>query len=328
MNKLGIFVGENNWTFFNEIYEDLSRHYATDVFKPRIYNVPLLRGRLNGWAFRRGIQSILNKTDVCFFEWAGDLLVQACRLPRKAKIVARLHSFELYNWAPLINWRAVDKIILLSRAMERNFVELYPEHHHKIEIIHNGRSLTKFQPPENRKFDFTVGMLGHIAPIKRVYEAVLAIHGLVQAGHPVRLRIAGKPADDYRYFIALQRLVRELHLENRVFFDGFMKDSASWLQTIDVFISNSYWEGQQVALLEAMATGCYCLSHFWSGADEMLPPGNLYVTDADLQNKLVDYAMLPEVEKTTAQRQLRDIACEKFDIELTKSQIRQLIDRL
>lgn len=328
MTRLGIFVGENNWTFFNEIYDDLSRHYSTEVFKPRTYRVPVLHGRLNRWVYQRDVRSLLKNTDVCFFEWAGDLLVQASRLPGKAKIVARLHSFELYHWAPMINWFAVDKVILLSQAMKRNFVELYPEHHHKIEIIHNGRSLTDFQPPENRKFDFTVGMLGHIAPIKRVYEAVLAIHGLVQAGHPVRLRIAGRPADDYRYFMALKRVVKELNLEARVFFDGFMTDTATWLQTIDVFISNSYWEGQQVALLEAMASGCYCLSHFWSGADEMLPPGNLYVTDADLQKKLIEYAMLPDAEKAASQSQLRTMACEKFDIEQTKNQIRQLIDRL
>jgi glycosyltransferase involved in cell wall biosynthesis len=83
-----------------------------------------------------------------------------------------------------------------------------------------------------------------------------------------------------------------------------------------------------VALLEAMASGCYCLSHFWSGADEMLPPENLYVTDADLQKKLIEYAQLTDAEKAASQTLLRDIACEKFDIEQTKTRIRQVIDQL
>ena len=328
MTKLGIFVGEENWTFFNEIHDDLSRNYSTAVFKPKTYRVPLLHGRLNRWTFQRSIRSLLNNTDVCFFEWAGELLVEAGRLPKKARIVTRLHSFELYRWAPMINWFAVDKIVLLSRAMKRNFLELYPEHEHKIEIIHNGRSLKEFQPPMNRKFEFTIGMLGHIAPIKRVYEAVLMLHGLVQSGFPARLRIAGLPADDYRYFMALKRVVKDLNLDNHVFFDGFITDTASWLKTIDIFISNSYWEGQQVALLEAMASGCYCLSHFWSGADEMLPSGNLYVTDADLQRKLVEYAMRSDADKAASQTLLRDLACAKFDIEETKTRLRQVIDEL
>ena len=326
MKNLGIFVGEDNWTFFNEIYEDLSKHYSTNVFKPKTYRVPVLQGRLNRWAFLRGIRSILKNSDVCFFEWAGELLVEASRLPKKAKIVARLHSFELYYWASMINWGVVDKIILLSEAMKRNFSELYPDHRHKIEIVHNGRSLKKFQPSKDNTFTFTIGMLGHISPIKRVYEAVLAIYGLVQGGYPARLRIAGRPADDYRYFIALQRIVQELHLENHVFFDGFITETSSWLRTIDIFISNSYWEGQQVALLEAMASGCYCLSHFWSGADEMLPPENLYVTDGDLQKKLIDYAMRSDTERAASQSLLRGMASEKFDIEMTKSRIRQIID--
>jgi glycosyltransferase involved in cell wall biosynthesis len=328
MRKLGIFVGENNWTFFNEIFEDLSTHYTTTVFKPRIYNVPLLRGRLNGWAYRRGIQSILNSTDVCFFEWASDLLAVASHSQKKSKIVTRLHSFELYEWGPKINWDYVDKIIVLSEAMKRNFVELYQDQIRKIEIIHNGQSLTRFQSAETKRFTFTIGILGHIAPIKRVYEAILMIYDLVRDGYPALLRIGGNPADDYRYYVAVQNLVRRLDLQNHVIFDGFIEDTPGWLQTIDIYISNSYWEGQQVALLEAMASGCYCLAHFWSGAEEMLPVENLFVTNDELRIKIGAYSMKTDLERINLRNLLRTLAVERFDIEQTRVQIRRLVDTL
>ena len=55
MTKLGIFVGEENWTFFNEIFNDLSNHFNVEVFKKKTYNIPLLQGRLNSLIYREGM---------------------------------------------------------------------------------------------------------------------------------------------------------------------------------------------------------------------------------------------------------------------------------
>ena len=93
MKKLGIFVGEKgNWSFFQDIYEDLCAHYRTEIFKEKVYNVPLLYGRLNRWAFREEMRSILRRNDLCFFEWASELLVPASHMPKYCPIVTRLHS--------------------------------------------------------------------------------------------------------------------------------------------------------------------------------------------------------------------------------------------
>ena len=39
---LGIFVGEDKWMFFNEIYSDLAEHYECDVFQQKTYLTPFL----------------------------------------------------------------------------------------------------------------------------------------------------------------------------------------------------------------------------------------------------------------------------------------------
>ena len=90
------------------------------------------------------------------------------------------------------------------------------------------------------------------------------------------------------------------------------------VQNKNIFISNRYWEGQQVALLEAMASGCYSLSHIWAGAEEMLPVDNLYITNGELQTKIIEYCDKSEDEKRKCQARLRDLACDKFDIEQTR----------
>ena len=330
MKKIGIFVGEEMWTFFREIYSDLNARYQIEVYREKIYNTPLLYGRLNRWAFNSQMRSMLRRNDVCFFEWASNLLMHASKMPKQCAVVTRLHSFELYEWAPQINWNAVDKIILISHAMQRQFAALYPEQAHKTVVVYNGRSLNAFYPPAKKTFNFQLGMLCHLKPIKRIYETILMLYELRQKGYRATLSIAGEAssARDLRYKAALTRLVKELNLSNAVNFNGYVNNVSGWLQNIDIFISNSFWEGQQVALLEAMASGCYCLSHFWAGAEEMLPPENLYITEADLQQKIITYANLSETEKAAQHAHLRNLAVKNFDIERTKAGIRQVIEQV
>jgi glycosyltransferase involved in cell wall biosynthesis len=328
VTRLGIFVGENNWTFFNEIYEDLSNKYATEVFKRETYNVPLLYGRLNRWAFSRNIRLLLKNNDICFFEWAGELLSFASHLPKTCKIVTRLHSFELYEWAPKINWDNVDKVILVSKAMQQMFADLYPQHSSKTEVIYNGRPLDLFYPSEQRNQSLKIGMLGHISPIKRVYEAILMFNSIIRQGYDFHFHIAGDPADDYRYSVAIHRLVEMLKLQEYVVFDGHQHDASAWLRNIDIFISNSYWEGQQVALLEAMASGCFCISHIWAGADEMLPQNHLFTTEDELALKVIEYFKMSEENRIRDRTIMRNLALEKFNIELTKKKIQQVIEEL
>jgi glycosyltransferase involved in cell wall biosynthesis len=328
MTRLGILVGEDNWTFFKEIFADLSAHYVTDVYRRKAYAFPVLQGRMNRWLYRQGVGKMLRRNDVCFFEWAGELLVSASHLPKQSAIITRLHSFELYDWAPRINWNHVDKVILVSEAMRRHFVKLYPEHSAKTVVTYNGRPLEKFTCVQRPPFAFNLGMLCSINPIKRVYEVILMLFDLRQQGYDARLHIAGTPSGDPRYGVAIHQLVERLGLQNCVIFDGYVVDTPTWFEKVDIFISNSFWEGQQVALIEAMAAGCYCLSHAWNGAEEMLPSENLFITNAELGRKILAYSRWCNDERRRCQAQLRALASEKFDIGRTTTEIRQVVQQV
>lgn len=326
MVNLGVFVGEDNWTFFRDIHTELGERFDTHVFKRRHIALRAFSGRVNHWLFSRDVRRFLNRSDVCFFEWAGDLLAYASLLPRRSRVITRLHSFELFEWAPRINWQNVDRIIVLSEAMRAMFSGMYPAHAQKLVVIHNGCALDRFVVPADKKFTFTLGMLNTITPIKRIYEVVLMLHALVRQGYPATLRIAGNPDNDRRYAEAITRIVGKLNLQDRVFFDGFVSDTPAWLQAIDVFISNSYWEGQQTAMIEALATGCYCLAHDWNGADEMLPPDHIYLTENELMEKIISYSKLSEGERRAMMVRMRLCAEENFDIKSTKHGIVRLIE--
>jgi glycosyltransferase involved in cell wall biosynthesis len=174
-------------------------------------------------------------------------------------------------------------------------------------------------------------MLGNLTPIKRIYEMILTLHELRQRGHVLHLHLAGEPregATDQRYYASMRRAVEKLGLERQVIFHGHVDDPATWLQRVDIYVSNSYWEGQQNALIEAMATGCYCLSHFWDGAEEILLPEYLCRTDLDLQEKIIAYCRMPQAAREAHKRCLRQLAAEKFDLESAKVHMREVIEEV
>lgn len=330
MTKLGIFVGENgHWGFFREIFADFQQRYQTALFQPKHYAIPLLYGRLNRWAYDGQMRALLKQNDLCFFEWASELLKPAAAMEKRAPIVTRLHSYEVHVWAPQIHWANVDHIVFVSNYIRRKFLEQFPMQADKTSVIYNGVDLNRFQPGANVDFDFTIGMLCNFHPVKRIYEAVITIAKLKQAGYNPHLHIAGgKWPGGYfdGYYVAIERLIEKLALADNVTLVGPVKATEAWLQTIDVFLSNSYWEGQSVALLEAMASGCYCLSHFWDGVEDVLPADCVFGLDDELHEKLIAYATLSAVEKRHRRAQMRQIATEKFDIRHTTAALNNVIE--
>ncbi len=243
--------------------------------------------------------------------------------------IVRAHRIELFSELETLDWARVDRVIFVSDAMRRRFLRRFPEHHERALVVCNGVDLQRFLPSEpDKPFAWRIGTLGSLTPRKRAYDVICALADL-PATIPWRLSIGGQPVNtDLDYWEALQTVVSRLDIGSQVIFAGLVTNPADWLKGIDVFVSASYSEGQQVALLEAMASGCYCLGHCWDGIEEILPPENIYTTDSDLRAKLLAYAALPAAAQRAAQARMRAIAEEKFDERRMVRQIVGLIEEV
>lgn len=58
---------------------------------------------------------------------------------------------------------------------------------------------------------------------------------------------------------SLQAAAKSMDIEDTVFFAGMQNSAAPYLQAMDVFLFASRYEGKSLALLEAQASGLYCL---------------------------------------------------------------------
>ena len=323
--KIGIAI-EETWDFLHEIYADLSAHHQTDLFSRREIRLPVLSGRVNRRLFRRDMRKFLQANDAVFFEWASGLLAAATRLPKTCGIVTRLHRYEMYRWADKINWDAVDTVILVSQAKYNEFAARFPEHIAKAVVIPEAVSPQRFQFVP-KKFSGDIGILCHLKPRKRVYELILAFYELSKHRDDLRLHIGGGEAAAFgEYAEALRALVEKLGLQDKITFYGHISKPETWYPKIDIYISNGYSEGLQVSPMEAMATGCYALSHHWDGADELLPPENLFFSEAELIERIERYCALSDAEHAAAREKMRALVVEKFNVDKTKVQIRRLVE--
>jgi glycosyltransferase involved in cell wall biosynthesis len=323
--KIGVAI-EETWRFFNEIYEDLSLHYQTSLFNRRVVHLPFFNERINRFVFNYDLNAFISHNDVAFFEWAGELLVSASQLKKHASIVTRLHRYEMYQWVDKINWDAVVKIILVSQAKKCEFVDRFPDQAKKIAVIPVGVNLRKFQPdPHNFRGD--IGILCDLSPRKRVYELILTFSEIVKLHEELHLHIGGGILELFKdYYYAIEYLIKKLNLQNKVTLYGNVIDPQNWFHNIDIFISNSYSEGLQVAPMEAIASGCFSLSHHWFGANELLPEEFLFFTEKELQEKILTYCNLSEADKCQKREYLRNFVKERFDIDQVKFQIRSIIE--
>jgi len=325
--RLGVAIQET-WGFFNEIYSDFQKRYEVSVFNRRTWPVPIFHSRINYSLFCYDLGKFMQNNDVVFFEWASELLVVATRLPKVSGIVTRLHRYEMYQWVDRVNWDVVDRIIVVSHAKKAEFIARFPTQADKIVVSGPSTSLEKFTPCP-KTFNGDIGILCHLTPRKRVYDLILTFSELLQQRSDLHLHIAGGKDPAFAdYYDALQSVVEDLAIQKKVTFYGNVTEPWTWYPNIDIFISNSYSEGLQVAPMEAMASGCYCLSHHWRGADELVPAENLYFTDADLRNKILAYCEASDTEKLQQKKRMREWAQHNFDINQTIRQVEDVIEQV
>ena len=287
--RLGI-VNSESWAFLRNIADSLARQYPTAVYHKQDRRFPVLQHRLSLYLFRYTFRRFLRRQDVVLVEWANDMLAEAAVTRPAPALVTRLHRYEMFKWVDQVNWPAVNYVVLDSQAMRTKLLArtaAAPERTVVISPVGIAPENMVLQP---RPWTGQIGILCDLAPRKRVYELILAFGALRREEPALRLHIGGgENAEQRAYYEALLRLVERLGLAGQVQFHGPVQDRWAWYRQMDILVSFSYSEGMQVAPLEAAVSGCYCLSHWWEGAEEAFPQEQLFFTEGEFVARVRRY---------------------------------------
>ncbi|MEJ2633992.1 MAG: glycosyltransferase family 4 protein [Calditrichia bacterium] len=186
----------------------------------------------------------------------------------------------------------------------------------KISLIYNGVACPDALPEFRTSPDpFIYIYVGSLIPRKNVDVLIQNFSELIRLtpGKPLKLRIAGDGHERAR----LERLVRELGLENSVQFMGHRKDVPQLLQQAHGFVLLSENEGFPNAALEAMARGVPVIMSRVAGAEEIIGSGDngLLVNTGGEGEVLKAMQML--LHDPELRLRIRNRAFQKVKIELT-----------
>jgi glycosyltransferase involved in cell wall biosynthesis len=213
--------------------------------------------------------------DIVHAHVARDYLLAALTTDRsESRLILTRHVLFPLRRINRLTLRRTSRVIAVSRAVAESLVSQSVFEAEKIVTIQNGIDVQRFahaNVEHDSNHQPRVGMVGHIAPIKGQEDFVRAA------------AIAGEYRDDIEFVIAgedkthsgenrraLETLISELKMEQRITTIGWTDDIASFLRTLDVYVSPARSEPFGLSIVEAMAAGVPVIATASEGAREII----------------------------------------------------------
>ncbi|TAE57884.1 MAG: glycosyltransferase family 1 protein [Nostocales cyanobacterium] len=188
-----------------------------------------------------------------------------------------------------------DQIICVCQADYISGLGANVVNNNNCTIIYNGIEIDKFSGSLNQQKARKIFNIEHD---KIVFGNVARLHQ--QKGHQILLQAFAKVVKsdqntqllivgDGKLKEELIKLAQELGIKNNIKFLGSRSDIYEFLSAIDIFVLPSLWEGQPIALLEALAMGKPCIASHVNGIPEIINHGiNGYLVNPNDVNNLYD----------------------------------------
>ncbi|HEY9640421.1 MAG TPA: glycosyltransferase family 4 protein, partial [Coleofasciculaceae cyanobacterium] len=239
--------------------------------------------------------------------------------------------------------QGANRLIAISEQTKQDWMAAgFPAQ--KIDVVHNGIDLDKFQPALDRSIarsrwqlaetDPVVAYVGRLDKVKGVETLLRAIALLKPELPDLKLLIAGKPLiQQPQYQDFLKQLADQLNIADNVQFLGHVSQPAEVYQASNVVVVPSIWsEPLGRTLLEAMACGVPVVASRVGGIPEVLAdefaqglfePGNA----ADLGVKLRHFLSW-QAQDSTLRQQCRAYVGDRFPLSKAVEGVEQVMLKL
>ncbi len=245
-------------SFITEIMAELGRHNEVRMF--------------DGNTLQQ-MSELMTWSDLSWFEWCDDLIIQATKLPKQCSIVCRLHSYEAFTDMPSrVDWTKVDHIIFVNRSV-MSLVHSQVRPPRPSSIIANGVDMDRFKIPSRKMPGKKIASVGYINYKKNPTLLLYCFKKIHDYDPSYTLHIAGEHQDS-RIQLYFDHFLKKNPLP--VKFDGWVDDMPSWYADKDFVISTSLFESFHYSIAEGMCCGVLPLIHDWYGADGLYPQQYLF----------------------------------------------------
>jgi len=272
--KLAVFVKPGLDSFLGDIIKSLSSDYI--IKKIVVTN-------------NKQVDEGMEWADICWFEWCDELIAYGSKLESATHkdIICRLHSYEAFTEYPLnVNWQNINKLIFVAEHI-RNIVleKVNSLKNEQTIVIPNGLDLEKlrFKP---RKSGFKIAYVGYINFKKGPMLLLHVFKAIFDRDSRYKMYIAGTFQDE-RDVLYYRQMIREMGLDNNVFYEGWQNNLDQWLEDKNYILCTSLLESQNISVMQAMSKGIKPLIHNFIGAKGIYPEKYLWTTIGDCL-KIID----------------------------------------
>ncbi|MBX3048315.1 MAG: glycosyltransferase family 4 protein [Anaerolineales bacterium] len=206
---------------------------------------------------------------------------------------------------------AADRVVVTTQVIAERVQENYRLPEERIRVIPNYVETDRFVPQKSQENSrLRIGFVGRLAWEKNLLALLNAVAGL-----DVELVLVGAGPQKAELRAKADTLDIKLSLPGRM--DN--TDLPTLLNTCDVFILPSFYEGHPKALIEAMACGLAVIGTRVSGIAEIIQDGDnglLAETDADSLREVIrraagDASLRAQLGKTAREYALRHFSLER-----------------
>ncbi|MNO55661.1 D-inositol-3-phosphate glycosyltransferase [compost metagenome] len=273
--KICFFSHKDGDKFLTDIIQNISTNYQ--VKKIIVENEKqLIEGMLWG--------------DICWFEWCDTIFAHATNLPlaSEKKIICRIHSYEVFTDNPTkVNWTNVDKVIVVADHLQELLKLKVPNIEKTVDMltIRNGVNISRFNF-NSRSKGYNIAFVGHMIPMKNPMMTLQIAKKIIEIDSRYKLFIAGS-FPDKKLELYWDYMVKEMCLEENVFFDGFQVDICNWLKDKHYLLSTTIHESFGYGIAEAMAMGIKPIIHNYVYSKETWPEKYLFNTEDEAIKSII-----------------------------------------
>ena len=246
----------------------------------------------------------------------------------KAKLVFTEHSTSNRRWknrifqvSDIFIYQQYSEIICITEQVKASLLKNVPRLKSNLKVIENGIDLKVYKNAIsidkhaiNSQLVNTDKLIVQVSAFRIEKDQETLIKAVSYLPENCKLLLVGEG----ERLVICQQLVRQLHLENRIFFLGARNDVPAILKSADICVLSSHWEGFGLVAVESMAAGVPIIASNVSGlsnvvGDERLlfQPGDSKQLAEKIIGLLTDESLYERLREYCLQR------ASKFSIEKT-----------
>lgn len=221
-----------------------------------------------------------NKIDIihCQAENEVKFSVISKVLRPRIKIFTTVHDTDYVNLKfqdVLIDKLFCSKIIAISEAVREQVISRgIPGE--KVVKIYNGIDFEKFSWDREKVYESTkqiiIGNVSRLIPETKGQDLLIKAVALLKEKYPnIKCLLGGEaPGKNKLILCQLKQLCKKLNVSENIIFCGNIRNVPEFLNSMDIFILPSRFEGFGISLIEAMYSGIPCIATNIDGPREII----------------------------------------------------------